>query len=69
MINDATPTILPADGSSTADVAFSVIDAKGFGVSDDQVHFGVGVQSGTGQCGTLSSTEQTTNDNGDARVT
>jgi Phosphate-induced protein 1 conserved region/Invasin, domain 3 len=65
----ATPDTLPADGSSTSKIVVTISDASGGGVRGDRVHFAVGVQHGPGLCGTLSHTEETTNDSGDATVT
>ena len=58
VVNDATPTTLPADGKSTAEVSLGVSDQAGNNVPDDPVHFSVGVRSGTGQCGTLSTSPE-----------
>jgi hypothetical protein len=69
LFNDATPTTLPADGSSTAEISAGVNDAQGYSVSGDSVHFSVGLQSGSGTCGTVSPTDKTTNDAGHADVT
>ena len=68
-VNDATPTTLPADGKSTAEVSMGVSNAAGDAVVGDPVHFGVGVRSGAGQCGTLSTSEKSTNDQGNADIT
>lgn len=65
----AFPNAVRADGKTTSEVTFNVSDAQGNVVQGDRVHFGIGVQSGSGQCGTLSSTEQTTNADGFAKVT
>src|SRR5262249_51605466 len=67
--NDATPTALPADGKSTSTVRFGVADQSNNNVVGDHTHFKVGVESGTGQCGTLNSSDATTDNNGFATVT
>jgi hypothetical protein len=69
VVNDITPTALPADGTSTAEVSLGVFTAASYAVPDDPVHFTLGVQSGTGQCGTLSTSDKNTNDNGFADIT
>jgi hypothetical protein len=69
VVNDATPTTLPADGKSTAEVSLGVEDAAGNSVASDPVHFGVGVRSGTGQCGTLNTSDKSTNNDGNADIT
>ena len=69
VVNDATPTTLPADGKSTSKISMGIADQHGFSVPGDHVYFDIGVQSGTGQCGTLSGSEQTTNADGNADVT
>lgn len=69
VVNDATPTTLPADGKSTAEVSLGVANAAGDNVAGDPVHFSVGVRSGTGQCGTLSQSDKATNDQGNADIT
>ena len=69
VVNDATPTTLPADGKSTAEVSLGVADAQNYPVGGDPVHFSVGVKSGTGQCGTLSLTDKNTNSDGNADIT
>jgi hypothetical protein len=66
---EATPTALDADGSSTTKIVVSVADANGNARAGDHVHFSVGAQSGTGECGALNSHDQTTDANGYARVT
>jgi hypothetical protein len=65
---EATPTALDADGTSTTKIVVSVADANGNARAGDHVHVSVGAQSGTGECGTLNSNDQTTDDNGYARV-
>jgi hypothetical protein len=67
--NDATPDTLPADGKSTSTIAVGVSDPQNLNVVGDHVHFKVGLQSGTGQCGTLSSSDKNTDQNGYAQVT
>ena len=76
LFSDATPTTLPADGSTSSSIVVTATDADGNGVAGDHVHFSTGVQtlpagepSGSGTCGKLSSTDQTTDSNGDATVT
>jgi hypothetical protein len=69
VVNDVTPTTLPADGSSTAEVSLGVATTQNYNVVDDPVHFIVGVESGTGQCGTLNTSDKATNDLGNADVT
>jgi hypothetical protein len=69
VVNDATPTTLPADGTSTAEVSLGVENAAGLSIADDPVHFSVGVRSGTGQCGTLSTSDKSTNSDGNADIT
>jgi hypothetical protein len=69
VINDVTPTTLPADGSSTAEVSLGVADQAGNSVANDPVHFIVGVESGTGQCGTLNTSDKSTNSDGNADIT
>jgi hypothetical protein len=66
---DAFPNALPADGTSTSDILVTVADAAGNVVVGDHVHFGVGLEEGTGRCGTLSSTDKNTDANGQVRVT
>jgi hypothetical protein len=66
---EATPTALDADGTSTTKIVVSVADANGNARAGDHVHLSVGAQSGTGECGTLNTNDQTTDDNGYARVT
>ena len=66
---EATPDTLPPNGSSTSRIVVTATDSSGGGVRGDRVHFVVGVQHGTGLCGTLSSTEGTTDENGQAAVT
>jgi hypothetical protein len=66
---DAFPNTLPADGSSTSDILVTVADAAGTVVVGDHVHFSVGLEEGTGRCGTLSSTDKATDQNGQVRVT
>jgi hypothetical protein len=66
---EATPTALDADGTSTTKIVVSVADGNGNARAGDHVHFSVGAQSGTGECGTLNASDQTTDDNGYARVT
>jgi hypothetical protein len=69
VVNDVTPTTLPADGKTTAEVSLGVADHAGYSVAGDPVHFGVAVRSGTGQCGTLSQTDKNTNSDGNADIT
>jgi hypothetical protein len=69
VVNDATPTTLPADGKSTAKVSLGISNTTNLSVVGDPVHFSVGVQSGTGQCGTLNRADETTNNNGNADIT
>jgi hypothetical protein len=69
VVNDATPTTLPADGKSTAEVSLGVASAQNYSVVGDPVHFSVGVRSGTGQCGTLSTSDKSTNNDGNADIT
>ena len=66
---DAFPNALPADGTSTSGILVTVADAAGNVVVGDHVHFSVGLEEGTGRCGTLSSTDKTTDANGQVRVT
>jgi hypothetical protein len=65
----ANPISLSADGASTSQILVTVTDAKGNARVGDHVHFSVGVQSGTGTCGTLDRSEVTTDHNGYATVT
>jgi hypothetical protein len=67
--NDATPWSLPADGTSTSKIVLGVADPQHNNVVGDHVHFTVGVESGTGPCGTLSSSAATTDSSGNATVT
>jgi hypothetical protein len=67
--NDATPWSLPADGKSTSTVVLGVADPQNNNVVGDHVHFTVGLESGSGQCGTLSASDATTDANGNATVT
>jgi len=67
--NDATPNTLPADGKSTSTVAVGVATPQNENVTGDHVHFRVGLESGTGQCGTLNSSDVNTDANGYAHVT
>jgi hypothetical protein len=69
LFNDAYPTTLPADGSSTSTVTAIVGDAQQYPVSGDQVHFSVSLDSGSGTCGTLSTANATSDDNGYAKTT
>jgi hypothetical protein len=69
IVNDATPTSLPADGKATAEVSLGVANAQNYNVVGDPVHFTVGVASGSGQCGTLSTSDKTTNSDGNADIT
>ncbi|MCL2418060.1 MAG: EXORDIUM family protein [Conexibacteraceae bacterium] len=69
VVNDATPTTLPANGKSTAEVSLGVANAQNQNVVGDPVHFSVGVRSGSGQCGTLSQTDKNTNSDGNADIT
>jgi hypothetical protein len=66
---EATPTSLDANGTSTTKIVVSVADADGNARAGDHVHFSVGARSGNGECGTLNSNDQTTDENGYARVT
>jgi hypothetical protein len=66
---DAFPNALPADGTSTSDILVTVADAAGNAVVGDHVHFSLGLQEGTGRCGTLSSSDKNTDTNGQVRVT
>jgi hypothetical protein len=66
---EATPDTLPANGTSTSKIVVTATDSSGGGVRGDRVHFVVDLQHGTGLCGTLSGTEGTTDDNGEAEVT
>jgi hypothetical protein len=66
---DAFPNALAADGTSTSDILVTVADAASNVVVGDHVHFSVGLEEGTGRCGTLSSTDKTTDANGQVRVT
>jgi hypothetical protein len=78
--SDATPADLPADGTSTSGIEVTAADASGDGVAGDHFHFNVGLQFAEGQdapsgsepgglCGKLSSTEATTDADGNATVT
>jgi hypothetical protein len=76
LFSDATPTTMPADGTTTSSIVVTATDPDGNGVAGDHVHFSTGVQipphgepSGSGTCGKLNSTDQTTDANGDAMVT
>ena len=66
---EATPDTLPAGAGGISRIVVTATDSSGGGVRGDRVHFAVGLQHGTGLCGRLSSTEGTTNDNGEATVT
>jgi hypothetical protein len=66
---EATPTALAADGHATSQFVVSVADADGNARVGDHVHFSVGAQSATGKCGTLSTSDTTTDHDGYARVT
>jgi hypothetical protein len=66
---DATPTELPADGSSTSTIRVIASDLVGDGLPGDRIHYTVGVESGAGQCGKLSSHVGSTNAEGLATVT
>jgi hypothetical protein len=66
---DAFPNALPADGRSTSGILVTVADAAGNVVVGDHVHFSVGLEEGTGRCGTLSSTDKNTDANGQVTVT
>ncbi len=65
---EASPDALPSDGTTTSKIVVTVADSSGGGVRGDRVHFAVGLEDGTGLCGELSSTEETTNGNGEATV-
>jgi hypothetical protein len=67
-IIDATPTAVPADGKSTATIVVSSSDAAGDGLRGDRIHFGIGVEAGSGDCGALSSSDQTTDAEGRVSV-
>jgi hypothetical protein len=67
-IVDATPTMVRADGTAAATVDVSASDTAGNGLAGDHIHFIVGAQAGIGKCGTLSSSERTTNDVGRAEI-
>jgi hypothetical protein len=69
VVNDATPTTLPADGKSTAEISLGVATPQNNSVANDRVHFTVAVRSGSGQCGTLSQGNKNTNDQGNADIT
>lgn len=69
VVNDATPTTLPAHGKSSAKASLGISNTTNLSVVGDPVHFAVGVQSGTGQCGTLNRADETTNNNGNADIT
>jgi hypothetical protein len=70
IINHVTPPTLPADGKSTAEISVGVRGVAGYHpVSSDPIHFSVGVKSGTGQCGTLSASDKSTNSAGNADIT
>jgi hypothetical protein len=70
IINHATPATLPADGKSTAEISVGVRSVVGYrAVPGDPIHFSVGVKSGTGQCGTLSSSDTSTNSAGNTDIT
>jgi hypothetical protein len=64
----ATPTRLPADGSTTSSLWVSVGDSQGFAVPGDPVSFQTYTRSGKGHCGKLSKSEVHTDDGGIARL-
>jgi hypothetical protein len=66
---DATPTAVAADGTATSTVDVQESTAAGQPVAGDRVHFVLGVQSGGGDCGTLSSEDATTAADGRAQIT
>jgi hypothetical protein len=67
-IVDATPTTLPADGKATSKIIVSASEGNGDGLAGDHVHLTVGVASGSGNCGTVSSNEQPTGRDGRVSV-
>jgi hypothetical protein len=66
---DPTPIALPADGTSTSTIVVTASDKNANGVSGDHVHLSVGLQSGSGACGTLSKPDGTTDASGNVTVT
>ena len=67
--SEATPTRLPADGSSTTSVDVSVGDNNGDAVTGDLVTFQTRTRAGSGRCGRLSSRSGRTGSGGDVMVT
>ncbi len=67
--SDATPDIMPANGTSTSTIVVTVDNGAGEGITGDHVHFAVGVQHGAGLCGKLSRSERITDSSGNATVT
>ena len=68
VFSDATPTTLPANGTATSTIVAIVGDQHNLAVQG-HVHFDLGVESGSGTCGTLSQSDATTDANGYATVT
>jgi hypothetical protein len=66
---DATPDIMPANGTSASVIVVTVDNRAGEGIAGDHVHFALGVQHGAGLCGKLSRNEQITDGSGNATVT
>ncbi len=69
IFSDASPFMLPADGTTTTDDRVVITDKAGYGVSGDQVTFSEYAASGGGLCGQLSATQAKTDDDGVVDVT
>jgi hypothetical protein len=69
IFEDATPTRLPADGSSTASIFVVVGDYAGDAVAGDPITFQTYARSGDGNCGKLSQYSGRTDDGGAITVT
>jgi hypothetical protein len=66
---DATPAALPTPGQGTSKIEVRVSDTRGDGLAGDRVHFHVQGDAGIGNCGSVSSTDQTTGADGRVGVT
>jgi hypothetical protein len=69
IFEDATPTRLPADGTSTASIRVVVADTAGDAVADDPITFQTYARSGDGNCGRLSRYSGRTGQGGDITIT
>ena len=69
IFEDATPTRLPADGTSTASIRIVVGDNAGDAVANDPITFQTYARSGDGNCGKLSRYSGRTGEGGDITVT